>query len=267
MRSLLLALILLVPFSAFAQDAKPATPTLFLIGDSTVRNGQGKGDGDLWGWGDVIGQYFDSSKITVKNRALGGRSSRTFITEGRWDTVLADVKPGDYVLMQFGHNDGGPLDGPKGRASIHGVSDETKEITTTATATSPAHPEVVHSYGWYIKKYITDTKAKGAVPIVLSPIPRNMWKEGRVNRADADYNKWANECAEATGVQFINLNNIIADHYDKIGEAKVGADYFTKTDHTHTSKVGAGFNAQCVIEGIQALKDSPLTGFVLEKKP
>ena len=266
MRLIISTLIILIStFSLLAEDAKPTTPTLFLIGDSTVRNGQGKGDGDLWGWGDMIGELFDKSKITVKNRALGGRSSRTFITEGRWAAILADVKPGDYVLMQFGHNDGGPLDGPKGRASIKGIGDETKEITTTATKDSPAHPEVVHSYGWYMKKYIADTKAKGGIPIVLSPIPRNMWKEGKVNRAEADYGKWAKEAADAAGATFINLNQIIADHYDKMGEEKVGTDFFTKADHTHTTKSGATFNAKCVVEGIRVLKDSLLPTLLLEQ--
>src|ERR1041384_4593852 len=97
-----------------ATDSKPAVPTLFIIGDSTVKNGSGKGDGGLWGWGDWIRPYFDSTKIKIENRAIGGRSSRTFLTEGRWDKVLADLKSGDFVLMQFGHNDGGALD--SGRA-------------------------------------------------------------------------------------------------------------------------------------------------------
>src|ERR1700731_2382055 len=87
-----------------------AQPTLFLIGDSTVHNGRGDGANGQWGWGEPIVDLFDPAKIHVKNMALGGRSSRTFLTEGHWEKVLAELKPGDFVMMQFGHNDGGPLD-------------------------------------------------------------------------------------------------------------------------------------------------------------
>src|SRR5260221_6654899 len=81
-------------------------PKLFIVGDSTVRNGT-KGQ---QGWGDPLIKLFDKTKVTVENHAIGGRSSRTFQTEGRWDKILAAAQPGDFVLIQMGHNDGGPLD-------------------------------------------------------------------------------------------------------------------------------------------------------------
>ena len=84
---------------------KKEKPTLYIIGDSTVRNGDGRGGNSQWGWGSFIADYFDTTKIRVLNLAIGGRSSRTFITEGRWDKILNDLKKGDYVIMQFGHND------------------------------------------------------------------------------------------------------------------------------------------------------------------
>src|ERR1700722_14131112 len=80
--------------------ANPNLPTLYVVGDSTARNNE-----PLRGWGSEIGAFFDPAKINVVNRAIGGRSSRTFMTEGRWDKVLAELKPGDFVLVQFGHND------------------------------------------------------------------------------------------------------------------------------------------------------------------
>src|SRR2546427_2880200 len=107
-------------------NAKP--PTLFLIGDSTVRNGAGDGANKQWGWGEPVAAYFDTAKITVLNRARGGRSSRTFLTEGLWDQVLSAMKPGDFVLIQFGHNDGGPVnDDSRARGTIKGVGEETEE--------------------------------------------------------------------------------------------------------------------------------------------
>ena len=247
--------------SAVAQPqstANPNLPTLFLIGDSTVKNGQGKGDGGLWGWGYPIADYFDKNKINVENRALGGRSSRTFITEGLWDKILAEMKPGDFVMMQFGHNDGGPLDTGRARASLKGDGNESQEVVLQATGKK----EVVQTYGWYLKKYIADAKAKGVTPIVLSLIPRNSWKEDKVNRASNDYGKWAADAAKEGDSLFIPLNEIVANHYELEGPQKVLEQYFTAADHTHTTLAGAKLNAHCVIEGLKELKNCKLATYL-----
>jgi len=135
MRLSLAIIAALIPLQLFAQtkpassaSSRPANdlPTLWLVGDSTVRNGSGSGGNGQWGWGDRIAKYFDTSKINVVNRARGGRSSRSYITEGLWDQVLADARPGDFVIIQMGHNDGGPLAGDnRERGSIRGTGDET----------------------------------------------------------------------------------------------------------------------------------------------
>ncbi|MFO1512709.1 MAG: lysophospholipase, partial [Verrucomicrobiota bacterium] len=122
---ILLALLILAGASSGAATTT-LVPTLFLSGDSTVRNGSGKGADSMWGWGSLIGNYFDPEKIRVENRAIGGRSSRTFLTEGRWDEVMKQLQPGDFVMMQFGHNDGGGLTGNRGRGSLKGNGDETQ---------------------------------------------------------------------------------------------------------------------------------------------
>src|SRR4030095_8413295 len=109
--------------------SKKERPTFYIIGDSTVRNGDGTGKNNQWGWGNFIADYFDTTRINIRNHAIGGRSSRTFITEGRWDSILAKLKRGDYVIMQFGHNDGGPLDDTaRSRGSIRGIGEESKEV-------------------------------------------------------------------------------------------------------------------------------------------
>jgi lysophospholipase L1-like esterase len=237
-----------------AEEGKPAAandrPTLFIVGDSTVKNST-KG---LQGWGTPIAGLFDSEKISVENDALGGRSSRTFRTEGLWDKVLAKMKPGDFVLMQFGHNDGGGLTRST-RASLKGNGEETQEVTDAKTGKK----EVVHTYGWYMRQYVADAKAKGATAIVLSQIPRNMWKDGRVLRASNDYGKWAKEAAEAQGAAFVDLNEIVAKKYEALGEEKVKAEYFLE-DHTHTTPAGAMVNARAVVEGVSGVK-SPLAGY------
>jgi len=224
-------------------------PTLFLIGDSTVKNSWDEGADGLWGWGHPLVGYFDASKINVENQALGGTSSRSYISGGHWERVLALVKPGDFVMMQFGHNDSGPA------GSLKGNGDETEERPNRDGKT-----EIVHSYGWYIRKYIADTKAKGATPIVCSLIPRNDWTDGKVHRAGGSYGTWAAEAARAGNALFIDLNGIIAERYDKLGEAAV-KPFFPK-EHTHTGWDGALLNAQCVVEGLRELKDCPLKTYL-----
>ncbi|MEN6309260.1 MAG: glycosyl hydrolase [Anaerohalosphaeraceae bacterium] len=231
-------------------------PTLWIIGDSTVKNNT-RG---LQGWGDPIAAYFDATKINVKNRALGGRSSRTFQTEGLWDKVLSEMKSGDFVLIQFGHNDNGPLNTGRARASLHNNSDDTQEVVMESTGKT----EIVHSYGWYLRKYIADAKAKGATPIILSLVPRNMWSEDgkTVNRATSDYTLWASQAARQGGVDFVDLNNIIADHYEVLGQDKVKTELFLE-DHTHTTSAGAKLNAESVVEGLRRLAQCKLCDYLL----
>jgi lysophospholipase L1-like esterase len=249
---LLFFLFLAVLFFNFTpkQDNKP---TLFMIGDSTVKNGKGNGAGGLWGWGDFIGQFLDTTKINVENHALGGTSSRTFQDKGLWNAVLNKLKKGDYVLIQFGHNDDGPInDSLRARGTIKGIGNETQEIDNILTKKH----EIVHSYGWYIQKVIREAKSKGAIPIVCSPIPRNDWKDGKVPRNDASYGLWAKQIAEKEKVTFINLNEKMALEMEKSGEEKITGTYFYKKDHTHTSAKGAVLSASIIIEELKNSKNS-----------
>jgi rhamnogalacturonan acetylesterase len=241
-------------FSAGRQQ-QPQLPTVFIIGDSTVKTPT---EGQQ-GWGDPIADLFDQTRIKVENHARGGRSSRTFQTEGLWDQILAQMKPGDFVLMQFGHNDGGAInDTSRARGSLRGVGEETEEIDNLLTKKH----EVVHTYGWYMRKFVTDTKAKGAIPIVLSPIPRNIWKDGKVVRAVATYGGWAAEVAKSQGACFVDLNEIVAKQYEVMGPEKV-KEYFP-TDHTHTNPLGARLNAEAVASGLRGLKNCSLAAFLLK---
>jgi lysophospholipase L1-like esterase len=240
--------------------ANPQLPTLFLVGDSTVRNGRGDGAGGQWGWGEPLVDFFDRAKINVVNRAIGGRSSRTYITEGHWADTLALMKSGDIVLFQFGHNDSGPLDdAARARGTLPGVGDETRDIQNPILR----RPETVHTYGWYMRQYVVDTMARGATPILCSPIPRKTWKGGKVVRNDENYGGWARQIARQQHVAFIDLNAIIADRYDALGEARV--EPLFADPHTHTSRSGAELNAECVVAGLKGLPDDPLTGFFSAK--
>ncbi|MFT4155453.1 rhamnogalacturonan acetylesterase [Parafilimonas sp.] len=234
-------------------------PVLYIIGDSTVKNGSGKGIDSLWGWGSFIADYFDTTKMDVQNHAIGGRSSRTFITEGRWEKIMGTLKKGDYVIMQFGHNDAGPLDDTaRARGTIRGIGDDSTKIYNPIRKMN----ETVHTYGWYMRKIITEAQSKGAVAIVCSPVPRNNFKDGKVERGNNDYGLWAKQVAAQTGALFIDLNNMIADKYDSFGADKT-AVYFPK-DHTHTDEAGAILNASLVIEGIKQLKSCSLNNYLLK---
>jgi lysophospholipase L1-like esterase len=238
----------------------PKLPTLFLVGDSTVRNGHADGAGGQWGWGEPLVDFFATNKINVDNRAIGGRSSRSYIMEHQWAETLDFVKPGDIILFQWGHNDDGPLDDPaRARGTIHGVGDETQEIENPILKIH----ETVHSYGWYLREYIADTLAKGATPIVCSPIPRKTWKDGKVVRNAASYGGWARQVASEQHVAFIDLNEIIARQYDALGEAAV--EPLFADPHTHTSRAGAELNAESVVSGLKALPHDPLAKYLSAK--
>ncbi|HXD29716.1 MAG TPA: rhamnogalacturonan acetylesterase [Pyrinomonadaceae bacterium] len=248
----------LILMSSPSRAQEKPLPTLFIIGDSTVKNSSP----GLQGWGDVIGSFFDPTKIKIENRARGGRSSRTYLTEGLWDQVRAELKPGDFVLMQFGHNDGGAInDESRARGSLRGVGDETEEIDNLLTKKH----ETVHTFGWYMKKFISDAKDKGATPIVLSPVPRNMWKDGKVIRASDSYGKWAAEVAQSLGALFIDLNDISAKKFEALGAEKVKELYFLE-DHTHSTPAGAELNAASVVEGLRSLKNCALASFLSIQK-
>ncbi len=250
---LLLALGFLLTLSAFIVKPKPV-PTLFIIGDSTVRN---TGAGQL-GWGQALPAFFDTTRLHIVNNAMAGRSTRTFITEGRWTKTIAAIKPGDFVLMQFGHNEGSPPDTTKAgrRGVLRGTGPETKSLVWP-----DGHPETVNTYGWYLRKFIQEAKAKGATPVVCSMIPRNEWKDGKVLRADQDFGKWAAEVAQQEGVEFINLNDITARKYEQLGPEETKK--FFPGDHTHTNPAGAQLNAASVVDGIRADKKLALNKYLL----
>lgn len=242
--------------SGFLLDTNRSFPMLFIVGDSTVHNPQKTERG----WGDVIGKYFETNKIRVENHALGGRSSRTFITQGWWDNILSAAKPGDFVLIQMGHNDGGALDDTnRARGTIRGLGDDTKDIYNPITK----QPETVHTYGWYLRKYISDARARGMTPILCTPVPRcpkEQVKPGEIEKSD--YVRLAAAVAEAEKVPLVNLNLLIMNEYAKFTPAEVKAKFFTPADGTHTSLVGAELNAQSVVTGLKQLQDCPLAGYL-----
>ena len=255
-----------VPLAVKPVKREKGKPVVFFTGDSTVKNADKEDDG-MWGWASQAQTVFDESKITLFNAARAGRSTRSFLREGLWDEVYNSLQPGDFVTIQFGHNDICPITDQKARGVIPGTKD-TLHVYKMDNGTY----EVVYSFGWYLKKFIDDVREKGATPILVSLTPRNEWPGGRVERRDGSYGKWYREVVAETGVEFVDLHNISADFLDKkfavkqlpqdkekakakIAELKekAGAKYF-KQDHTHTSKLGAQMNAQSFAKGLRQNK-------------
>ncbi len=250
-------------------NRKKRKPRVFLTGDSTVKNKDKEEDG-MWGWGSQAYTVFDSTKCVVINAAKAGRSTRTYLYEERWDAVYRSIQPGDYVLIQFGHNDTGHIDTQKERAVI-ATGLDTCHVYKMA---SNGQYKVIYSFGWYLKKFIQDVREKGGTPILLSLTPRNRWHEGKgetvgtlypvkekknkeyvERRNDRTYGEWYRQVIDATGCEFIDVHNISADALDKMGKKKAAAMY--NTDHTHTSLSGARLNAKSVAKGLKKSK-SPL---------
>jgi rhamnogalacturonan acetylesterase len=234
----------------------PKLPTVFIVGDSTARN-----NADL-GWGDHFAPLFDTSRINVANRAIAGRSSRTYINEGHWTKVLAEMKSGDYLLLQMGHNDGGDLGGAKPRGTLKGIGDESQDVPQT-TGPLAGTTETVHTYGWYVRKMVDEAKAKGVTPALLTLTVRNIWKPDSAGtpqiERDMGYTTFIHQLAEQEHIQVIDMSTLAADKFQALGPEKTAALF--PIDHTHTSAVGAQMNAESVAQALRNAH-SPLAAYL-----
>ena len=233
-----------LPKEQFVREA--GKPVVFFTGDSTVKN-EDKDENSMWGWASVAHTVFNTKKCTLVNAAKAGRSARTFVEEGRWEKVYNSIEPGDYVLIQFGHNDMGDIAGGKARADIRGVKDSSHVYRLEKDRTY----KVVYSYGWYLRKFVGDVREKGGTPVIVSMTPRNEWPNGKMERRPGSCASWAKEVADELGVAFVDMHNLTADYLDcKAGSKEKAAKYY-KRDHTHTSLLGAQLNAKMFRKGIK----------------
>ena len=240
-------------------ERKKRKPVLFITGDSTVKNQDRDSTDGMWGWGSQAAKIFDTDKIVVINCAQAGRSCRTYLREGRWDKVFNDLQPGDFVTIQFGHNDiGNELAGGKARNEISGTADSSHVFRVQTS--DEVRNEVVYTFGWYLRKMIDDVREKGATPILVSLTPRNEWPDGQhIERRNDSYGRWYREVVDITGVEFVDLHNITADVMDAMGR-EAAKDCYIK-DHTHTSLRGAQINADGVAKGLRDI-NSPLAKYL-----
>jgi lysophospholipase L1-like esterase len=261
-RDVIFATVVTLGLSSTAPGAEAATGVtqLFVAGDSTAF-GYEPNPRNQQGWAAVLQPYFDERKLRVVNAARGGRSSRTFITEGLWDQLLSQLRQGDYVIIQFGHNDAGPVNEeppgskrpPRARGTLPGIGTESREIDNLVTKKH----ETVRTFGWYVRKMIRDVRAKGATPILLTPTKANSWKRGRIPCEFDKYRQWTYQLATEEKVVFLDLSRITADRYQREGTDKVKGQFIDR-DNLHTNLSGAQANARDVVSGLRALDTLPL---------
>ncbi len=228
--------------------AKNNLPTLWIAGDSTL-----KSNAPLRGWGQDLGTFFDPKKINVVNRAIGGRSSRTFFTEGRWKEIQDGIKPGDFVIIQFGHNDVGPLDERgKFRGSVKGIGDGTEKVTKPDGTI-----EEVHSYGWYLREMARGAREKKAKVILCSPVPHKKFDSAGKSVPDwQEFRGYVEAVAKSEHAAYLDLADRIGRAYEKLDQPTIESYFANKG--THTSPTGSLVNAKAVISGLRNIPSAPL---------
>ncbi|KAK0612533.1 SGNH hydrolase-type esterase domain-containing protein [Bombardia bombarda] len=214
-----------------------ATPTLYLAGDSTMAKLSTPTDG----WGQYISKYVT---LPVVNKAIAGRSARSFTVEGRFTEIEKLVTTGDIVVIEFGHNDGGSPNSAteNGRSDCPGFAGETCKSGKTG--------ETVYTFGYYVEGAAKSFIAKGASVIISSQTPNNVWETGTYSSAPSRFVDYATRSAKkvGTGASFVDHFQAAANMYKKLGAAKTNS-LFPK-DHTHTSPEGADLVAQAFAQAV-----------------
>lgn len=253
---------LLLVFTLLFGFQQDRITTVYLIGDSTMADYSNNYDEGkdymktrypITGWGQVfqpvmnkknlskLSHIIKTDSVVVDDRARGGRSTRTFFEEGRWSSVHKNLKKGDLVLMQFGHND--------------------------AAENKPERYVTVEGYKEYIRLFVNQTREKGGIPVVITPVNRNYpWKDEKLGNAHGDYYTAAVEVARELDAHIIDLTQRSMDHFTEKGEKYVTENYFMNfgpgkyeaypegsSDNTHFMPEGARAVAQLVFEGMQEL--------------
>jgi rhamnogalacturonan acetylesterase len=227
-----------------------AVPTVYLAGDSTMApGGDGAGTGTE-GWGQFLRYSFGANAVVV-NDAIAGRSARSFTVEGHFNTIATNVKAGDWVIIEFGHNDGGspiPESQDNGRADCPGQGDQTCVVVINGTT------EVIQTYPTYLMEASQMFLAKGAKVVLSSPTPDNPWETGTFTYAPNrfTYFSWlsASELGgTAEGVYFVDHGQYTANMMQDLGATVINANY--PIDHTHTSPLLANFVAEAFVLGLK----------------
>ncbi|KAJ3735267.1 SGNH hydrolase [Lentinula guzmanii] len=243
--------------------------TVWLAGDSTMAEGGDGAGTNTDGWGQYLSQYLN---LPVTNKAVAGTSARSFTSLGLFASLIDDVESGDYVgerkscdprtpfgiisatVIEFGHNDGsaGAID----NGDEDAVGDA-YNLTATVTE-ADGSTEVIHTFNFYITNAALSLTAKGAIPIISSQTPDNIW-DGNVLAAPSRFVPYAQEVAGNNSLVYIDHYDYVAQAYEALGETTV--DTFYPVDHLHTSPTGANVVAEAFVRGLLC-SESPLKNFV-----
>ncbi len=218
--------------------AAQAAPTVHIVGDSTVC---------IWsasvypkmGWGQVIGRLFNTGAVMIDDKAVSGTSSKSFYdNSSQWVPVRNAIKSGDYVFIQFGHND---------------------------EKTGSGHTDPNTTYKDYLTKYIDETKARGGFPVLVTPVERNLWSGGKIVASHGDYPAAMRVLAVAKGVPLVDLTARSTAKYQSLGQTYSTTKIFMNltagqfpnypngnTDNTHFQENGAKIVSTLVTDGIRA---------------
>lgn len=223
-----------VPAAAEEDNRK----SIYVVGESTAQTYKQSTDFPQYGWGQVFGDCFNDD-VAVKNRAVGGMSTRRFDNTGRLDKVLDELKPGDYLFIQFGIND----DARNSPEKYTPVADY-KSILT--------------------ERYIGEAEKRGAIPVLMTPSAGAVWdeKNDRFSYTRLEYGAATRELAAELGCKFIDINKMMTDKYNTMDKAEVLSGYFIceplesikniagKEDRTHFKEKGARLVVQLIAEAI-----------------
>ena len=233
--SFLRAAAIAIPIAATSQaDSRIA---IYLAGDSTMAPKLAERRPET-GWGEMLQDFFDSTRVHVHNHARNGRSTRTFLSEGRWKAIVDSLKTGDYVFIQFGHNDAS--------------KDKTDRYTPPA------------DYRANLLRFIDETRSKGATPVLMTPVMRRRFdKDGKVRDSHGEYPDIVRAVATERGVPMIDMHQKTAALLGLFGESASAALFLQLPpgensnypkgiqDNTHFSPFGARIVASIVLEGIR----------------
>ncbi len=230
---------------------KKSVPKLFMIGDSTMAD-KPLEDNPERGWGQLLPEFFDTTLIEIENHARNGRSTRSFIYESRWDTVYSRMKEGDFIIIQFGHNDG--------------------SIEKTGRYATP------EEYRYNLVRFIKESQSKGVNPVLCTPVVRRKFDEqGKLIDTHGEYPNIVRSIADSLNIPLIDMQKesekIVSSHGDE-GSKKLYLHIEPgiynkfpegKKDDTHFSEEGARAIAAIAVKGFRE-KGIPLTQYLKDEK-
>lgn len=223
-----------------AGESRSEIPTLYVIGDSTAAAYPAE-RAPLTGWAQVLHEHFDPERLRVDDRARSGRSSKSFYEEGAWTPIREALRPGDWVFIQFGHND------------------EKKDDPNRFTDPASTFPE-------HLRRYVEETRAAGANPVLLTPINRNRWATPRrMEDTHGNYPDATRNLADELRVPLLDMHRLTRKRFTRLGPERSAALFMNlapgehpnypegKEDNTHLQASGAHEVSRLAVKGIRRL--------------